>query len=66
MPNSAVYQAIRRDYRSKQLDLSRSLERQSELSAQLAGVNDEIIRARTAIAELDSFAVAHGWTVESS
>lgn len=60
--NSAVYQAIRRDYRSRQLDLARALERQGQLSAQLAQVNDDIVKARTAIAELDSFAVANRWS----
>lgn len=60
--NSAVYQAIRRDYRNKQLDLSRSLERQGELSAKLTAVNEDICKAREAIAELDAFAYQQGWS----
>lgn len=66
MPNmsdmqNAVYVAIRRDYRSRVLDLSRALERQGELTAQLVSVNAEIINTRRAIAQLDTFAAEKGW-----
>jgi hypothetical protein len=61
-PKDAVYQAIRDDYRGKQLDLSRSLQRQAELSAQLAQVSEDISNTRKAIAQLDAFAAERGWT----
>jgi hypothetical protein len=58
----AVYQAIRRDYRSRLADLSRSLDKQGELAAQLAEVNQHIVNTRMAVTQLDGFAYTMGWS----
>jgi hypothetical protein len=58
----AVYQAIRREYRSRMLDLSRELDQQGELSAQLRDCNERIGNARKAVAELDAYAYEQGWS----
>lgn len=58
----AVYQAIRRDYRSRLAELSRSLDKQGELSAQLADVNQHIVNTRMAVTQLDTFAYTMGWS----
>lgn len=62
--NNAVYQVIKREYRSLQTNLARDLERQIELQAKLSAISDEVIRTRSAITELGSFARTQGWSLK--
>lgn len=60
MMKDAVFHAIRREYRSRQVNLDRDIKRQQELDAQLAGINQSIVTGMQAINQLVTFVVEQG------
>lgn len=61
---NAVFHAIRREYRSRTLDIARYDERRRELVAKLAELDSQSLRNRQALNEITSFANQMGWTIK--
>jgi hypothetical protein len=61
--DDAVRRAVSNDIRRRQLDLTKSLARQREISAELHGVNGAIESTQQALTELHAFAAQRGWAI---
>lgn len=59
--NDPVFQAIRRDYRSRVISLAKDRECRDELMAQLDEVTDRISHNMAAMSALETFAVERNW-----
>lgn len=59
--NDPVFQAIRRDHRSRLAALEQDRERKTELVEQLADVSERIALNMKAMAALETFAIERNW-----